>query len=111
MLQDHEKGRTYVKGMTEGIKIYRMGQREATGLIYFNMLGYAELLTNHIQKENNILFRMADNAFSTEEQQLLLLQFQQIDKGSLTGIPAGVFQLRIDSLAHQYLKLNQSLNI
>ena len=103
MLMDHEQGRAYVKGMAEGIKLYKNGQIDASGQIYFNMQGYAELLTNHISKENNILFRMADNAFTNENQQTLLDQFQQIDKGSEKGISANEFIHRIEILANLYL--------
>ena len=36
------------------------------------MAGYAELLQNHIGKENNILFRMADRALSESDHKDLL---------------------------------------
>ena len=44
------------------------------------MSGYAELLNNHITKENNILFRMADNVLSDAEQENLLREFESIEK-------------------------------
>lgn len=106
MLMDHEQGRAYVKGMSENIERYKKGQNEAIAQIYANMMGYAELLTNHIAKENNILFRMADNAFSPENQLSLLDQFTSIDAGSYTGIAADSYIHRIEILANQYLKTN-----
>ena len=50
------------------------------------MAGYAELLQNHISKENNILFRMADNALSEKDQQDLLKQFEEAEKNILQAI-------------------------
>lgn len=106
MLMEHEQGRDFVKGMTENIENYKNGQNEALKQVYSNMMGYAELLTNHIAKENNVLFRMADNAFSPENQMTLLNQFTSIDKGSDTGITANDYIRRIEGLAFKYLKIN-----
>lgn len=64
MLHDHLEGRNFVKGMAEKISLYKQGETSALKAIYSNMLGYADLLRNHIGKENKVLFRMADNAFT-----------------------------------------------
>ncbi|MCK9413602.1 MAG: hemerythrin domain-containing protein [Prolixibacteraceae bacterium] len=106
MLMDHDQGRTFVKGMSENIQLYRNGTKEAMAQVYQNMLGYTELLTNHIAKENNILFRMADNILTMENQQSLLDQFQWIDNGSENGISASDFIVRIEILANIYLTTN-----
>ena len=106
MLMDHEQGRTFVKGMAENIQLYKNGAADALTLIYENITGYCELLTNHIAKENNILFRMADNVFTTENQQSLLHQFQLIDAGAEGGISAKNYIGRIEILANIYLTTN-----
>lgn len=106
MLMDHNQGRTFVKGMAENIQLYKNGATDVLTLIYENMLGYAELLTNHIAKENNILFRMADNVFTAENQQSLLHQFQLIDAGSDSGISANDYIGRIEIIAIKYLTTN-----
>ena len=48
MLMDHEQGRGFVKNMAENIQLYKSGQSNALTLIYSNMLGYTDLLSNHI---------------------------------------------------------------
>jgi len=106
MLMDHEQGRTFVKGMAENIQLYKNGATDALTLIYENMMGYSELLTNHIAKENNILFRMADNVFTADNQQSLLRQFQLIDAGSDSSISANDYIGRIEILANIYLTTN-----
>jgi hemerythrin-like domain-containing protein len=106
MLMDHEQGRAYVKGMADNIELYKNGQLSSLNLIYANMSGYSDLLTNHISKENNILFRMADNVFTVENQQSLLDRFSVIDSGVETGISGQDYVKRIESLAIQYLKVN-----
>ena len=106
MLMDHQQGRAFVRGMAENIQQYKDGQLSALNLVYENMMGYADLLVNHISKENNVLFRMADNVFTVENQQTLLDQFSEIEAGSATGIAAGEYIRRIEILANIYLKSN-----
>jgi hemerythrin-like domain-containing protein len=79
MLHEHAQGRDFVKGMAENIPLYKGGNASALGKIYSNMAGYAELLENHIGKENNILFRMADRALSETDHQDLLKQFEEAE--------------------------------
>ena len=106
MLMDHEQGRGFVRGMSENIQLYKNGQLSALNLIYANMKGYMELLSNHIAKENNILFRMADNVFTTENHQNLNTQFSVIDAGSAAGNASTDYISRINKLANQYIKSN-----
>ena len=106
MLMDHEQGRAFVRGIADQIQFYKSGQLSALNLVYTNMSGYSELLSNHITKENNILFRMADNVFTAENQQSLLHQFHLIDAGSDGGISAKDYIGRIEILAKIYLTPN-----
>jgi len=79
MLHDHEQGRKYVRGMMEEIANFKNGDVSALTELYEYMQGYIDLLRAHIDKENNVLFRMADRALSTEEQQALLSEFAALE--------------------------------
>ena len=103
MLHDHVEGRNFVKGMAEKISLYKQGETTALKAIYKNMLGYADLLKNHIGKENNVLFRMADNAFTTAEQQSLLLDFTKVENERENGQSKKDYVLMIDNLAGIYV--------
>ncbi len=104
MLDEHEQGRNYVKEIVEGIQKLKDDNTAALQSIYENMSGYAHLLQGHIDKENNILFRMADQAFSNEEQQNLLVQFTTIEGSADEDFnPANSIQ-KIDNLAAIYLQ-------
>ncbi|RPI76134.1 MAG: hemerythrin [Ignavibacteriales bacterium] len=85
MLHDHNQGRDYVKSMAEGISDYKKGDENALIKVYENMQGYIILLRNHIAKENNVLFRMADNAFSEDDQQELLKEFAKVENEGVCG--------------------------
>lgn len=75
MLMEHDQGRSYVKSMAENINLYKNGDKKALQAAYRDMKAYISLLIDHISKENNILFRMADNFLTAEEHSQLLNQF------------------------------------
>jgi hemerythrin-like domain-containing protein len=85
MLHEHVLGRNYVKGMTEGIEAMKGGNKASIGIIYENMQGYIVLLRNHIAKENNVLFKMADNVLSENDHKELLTEFEKLEKSNYSG--------------------------
>lgn len=103
MLNDHKEGRIYVKGMSEGTDRYKNGEQGAIALIFQNMQGYIELLRSHISKENNILFRMADNALSDRDNETLLQAFAEVERNNRSGIDPSGFIGSIEFLAKIYL--------
>lgn len=86
MMHEHVNGRNFVKGMAEANLKLRSGDAESAEEFVANMVGYIELLRAHINKENNVLFRMADNVFSTNEQQQLLEKFSILDNDKSRGM-------------------------
>jgi hemerythrin-like domain-containing protein len=104
MLHDHAEGRNYVKGMDENISQFKKGDHSALKTVYQNMLDYADLLKNHIGKENNVLFRMADKAFTSAEQESLLLDFAKVELSQENQHSKSDFIAMIDKLHNSYLK-------
>lgn len=79
MLSDHTQGRAYVKNMELGLQKYLKGDKESITSVYESMTAYGQLLQNHIAKENNVLFRMADKVLSPTDQENLLMEFEKIE--------------------------------
>lgn len=104
MLHEHEQGRNYVKAAVEAIHNFKTGNQAALQSIYESLSGYAYLLQNHIDKENNILFRMADEAFSSAEQQNMLLQFTDVENNVDREFNPENSKQKIDTLAGIYLQ-------
>lgn len=104
MLHEHEQGRNYVKAAVEAIQKFKTGNQAALQSVYENLSGYAYLLQNHIDKENNILFKMADEAFSSAEQQNLLLQFTDVENNVDREFNPENSKQKINSLAEIYLQ-------
>ena len=78
MLSEHELGRTYVRQISKNLEAATNGDNSAIQLVLRFTLAYADLLTQHIQKENNILFNMADQLLSSEEQERLQQEYTTV---------------------------------
>lgn len=72
MLYEHNLGRDFVKGLSEAV--LKTDREE----IIKNARGYGELLREHIFKEDNILYPMADTALNEETQRLISEKFAKI---------------------------------
>jgi len=71
MLQEHEQGREYIARMSEAL--------EEKSIDGFNLaaMQYRDLLRSHIEKEDNVLFQMADEVMDEQEQELVFQKFEQ----------------------------------
>lgn len=102
MLNDHATGRNFVKGMREALEGLRDNENGAQKRLFENMSGYINLLRAHISKENNILFRMADNVLSGDEQAGLLEKFTKVEATDFAGGKIEKFINEIDVLEEKY---------
>ncbi len=82
MLSEHDEGRSYVRGMLKGLEEYEAGKTEAIPQLVQNAYSLIRLLREHIMKEDNVLFVMADQQFTESEQALLSQEFERVE---LTG--------------------------
>jgi hemerythrin-like domain-containing protein len=80
MLMEHEQGRLFVKGLSESLARYEKGDMKAKAVIVENARGYADLLDQHIYKEDNILYPMGDKVLSEADNRELLDKFEKIEK-------------------------------
>jgi hemerythrin-like domain-containing protein len=65
--------------MAQAAADYKAGQEGAASRWAEAARGYAILLREHIAKENNILFVMAERMLTAEEQQELSAQFETVE--------------------------------
>jgi hemerythrin-like domain-containing protein len=94
MLSEHQAGRAFIRGIAEGAAGIGSDPRAAE-TIDRNARGYLDLLRNHIAKENQVLFPMADRTLSAEDQRDLSLAFDRFETQE-TG--AGVHERMIGLL-------------
>jgi hemerythrin-like domain-containing protein len=76
MLLEHEQGRAHVRSMGEAVEQLQAGHGAATEALLSHARAYVTLLREHIQKEDDILFRMADEIIPEHEQKQLLSRFE-----------------------------------
>lgn len=80
MLTEHEFGRDYIRIINESIKSYKVRPDGSTlEKMVEAIKGYIDLLEQHIYKENNILFAMADMHLSDEIQKELFEKFEMFE--------------------------------
>jgi hemerythrin-like domain-containing protein len=62
MLQEHEMGRSFARQMVKALPGARAGEAGARQILVNAARGYIKLIRGHINKEDNVLFNMADKA-------------------------------------------------
>ncbi|MFA5183257.1 MAG: hemerythrin domain-containing protein [Syntrophales bacterium] len=97
MLQEHEAGRQRVKSIAESLAQARKGDLAGMAALSVNLSAYVDHLQAHIDKENNVLFPMADRLFTAADQQALARAF---DKHEAEEMGAGVHE-KYHQLAHE----------
>lgn len=94
MLREHDEGRRKVAALAEAIE--KPGPRAARA-IHDGLMAYADLLRQHIAKEDNVLYPLADRGLDAQDQQLLSEAFEKVE-GEEMG--PGVHE-RYHQLAHE----------
>jgi hemerythrin-like domain-containing protein len=81
MIHEHEHGRQHIEGMIESLS--RGGQDERQSQVQFveHARAYIRLVREHIWKEDNHLFPMAERVLTDEELSYLESSFEQAEAG------------------------------
>jgi len=79
LLREHDQGRALIKQMADAVEAAKGGESAAPTRWAEAARAYAELLRAHIDKENSVLFVMAENMLSPEEQSNLAAEFEKLE--------------------------------
>jgi len=79
MLQEHEDGRRIVAAIHKALPKAAAGNKSALAAVSENLLSYVELLRGHIDKEDNVLYRLADGVLTPEDQKALSEAFEKLE--------------------------------
>jgi len=80
MLQEHEEGRAYIREMVESARPAARGDKETALDFAQHAKSYIELLRQHILKEDEILYPMAEHLLSAEDDKQLVKAFEGVEK-------------------------------
>ena len=104
MLREHETGRNYVKAISNAHAGYVAGDKSSSTDIVQNVRGYISLLRDHIDKENNVLFVMADSRLPAKKQEELFEGFERIEEERIGTGKHEEYHGFIEKLSGIYLK-------
>ena len=74
MLHEHDLGRNFIKELENGV------EENDKDKIIENARAYAQLLQEHISKEDNILYPMADELLSSNIKNNIFKKFQEVEQ-------------------------------
>jgi len=104
MLREHELGRECVQKMKAAFPRIKAGEPQAAKDFVRSAHDYISLLNQHIDKENNVLFPMAERQLSEAMLAELYKGFERIEEQKIGVGKHEEFHKMIDQLESAYLK-------
>ena len=89
MLAEHEQGRAFNRAVEKAARSLERGEASARDDMARSALEFAAFLRQHIRRENEFLFPMADRLIPPGAQERLLAEFERFERDE---IGAGVHQ-------------------
>jgi hemerythrin-like domain-containing protein len=102
MLHEHVLGRSYVSRIAEHLETAAQGDDAARTMVLRYTLAYADLITRHIQKENGVLFDMADQILPPEEHARLEQDYQSAVPVGANAETGSHYQGIVEKLCQQW---------
>ncbi len=91
MLEDHDEARRHVKAAVEA-----MGRKDRQGIAE-HLSAYRDLLTEHIKKEDEILYPWMDRGLTMKQVGELYSRFSEVDETSGNGVTERCRQFIIEA--------------
>jgi hemerythrin-like domain-containing protein len=79
LLTEHEEMRKLIGALVNILPEACLGDLKALENVENSLSGFAELLRDHIDKEETILFPMAEGMFTMEDWRIVTARFQQVE--------------------------------
>jgi len=80
LINEHILGNIYLKEIISCVENCKMGSTFSCDKIADCMINYVKLIQNHMQKEENVYFAIAEKVLSKEMQNEISEQFKKIDE-------------------------------
>lgn len=79
MLLEHDLGRNYIANLEKAIAAHKAGTDQAKVDIIANAISYEQLLHSHIDKEDNVIYKLGTKILPAEDMEQLSGLFNQIE--------------------------------
>lgn len=80
MLAEHEQGRAFTRAFAAAAARYQGGETAAAKDVIRSAQDYVILLRQHIQKEDGVLFPMADRVIPADSQEKVAAEFDRVER-------------------------------
>jgi len=104
MLGEHTRGRSLIADLKDGIAGLQAKLDGAPAKFAAASLAYVDLLTQHTEKENQVLFRIADQRLSAADDERLVQAFAKLEHERIGPGKHEEFHALLDRLRAQYLE-------
>lgn len=101
MLQEHERGRHHIADMKKALGDFTASGIKVAGF-QKAVEEYVSLLNQHIFKENNVLFPMAEKVLSADDDKRLFEDFEKLEVERIGLGKHEEFHALMDTLADKY---------
>lgn len=85
MLEEHRRGRAFVRDMDEALGLLEQGGSENPDALLEGARGYSHLIRGHIGKEDGVLFEMADQIVRGPPCRTLCTSYESVECGKFDG--------------------------
>ena len=103
MLDEHDAGRSYTRGMADALPRYAAGDDGGRAMLHQNAWEYSNLLSQHILKEDNILYPMIDNVLTEEDQADMTAKFEAVELERMGGTRRREYIEMVEALEAEYV--------
>jgi len=83
-LKEHKESNEFVQSLHNAFNVYKKDSNKGAIKVFAGLLNYINLLRSHIEKENNVLLKMADEVLNDKEQEAMLKAFIK-QENKITG--------------------------
>ncbi len=102
MLSEHETGRGCVRALRSALSSYKEGNASAISEIEKHSGAYIKLLHGHIEKENQVLFRIAEEHLPRDVKRSLTEGFERIERDRVGQGKHEMFHQMLEELKKKY---------
>lgn len=106
MLTEHEEGRGYVSRMKEAVEKAKGGDSSLLPQFVKNARNYVSLLSQHIDKEDNILYEMAKMHIPLSRMEKLWQDFEKVEREEMGKGVHERFHELLEGLKKIYLEVS-----
>jgi len=98
MLSEHDEGRARIAGMLDALAMLKKGDEPGRDLLVREALAYAEMIRAHIEKEDGVLFPLAERLLDDSEKRAMVERFGEIEREHMGGGARGRYQGLIEEI-------------